>query len=57
MGLYSSEDEVVRDMFVLGLGIGVSMTLFNAIAQNAFLREIPLRKWQKAGARSHSPHS
>jgi fucose permease len=38
MGLYTSEDEVVRDMFVLGLGIGVSMTAFNTIAQNAFVR-------------------
>ena len=36
MGLYTSEDEVARDMFVLGLGIGVSMTLFNTIVQNAF---------------------
>jgi EmrB/QacA subfamily drug resistance transporter len=38
MGLHTSEDEVVRDMFVLGLGIGVSMTLFTTIVQNAFPR-------------------
>lgn len=36
MGLQTTEDEVVRDMFVLGLGIGVSMTLFSTIVQNAF---------------------
>ncbi|HET9979917.1 MAG TPA: MDR family MFS transporter [Ktedonobacterales bacterium] len=38
MGLRTSEGEVVRDMFVLGLGIGVSMTLFSTIVQNAFPR-------------------
>jgi EmrB/QacA subfamily drug resistance transporter len=36
MGLRTGEAEVVRDMFVLGLGIGVSMTLFSTIVQNAF---------------------
>ena len=36
IGLRTGEDEVVRDMFVLGLGIGISMTLFSTIVQNAF---------------------
>ncbi len=32
----ASEAAVARDMFVLGLGIGISMTLFTIIVQNAF---------------------
>lgn len=36
MGLYTTLDTVIRNMFVLGLGVGVSMTLFNTIVQNAF---------------------
>ena len=36
MGLHTGWNEVVRDMFVVGLGIGVSMTLFSTIVQNAF---------------------
>lgn len=36
MGLRADQSEVMRDMFVLGLGIGGSMTLFTTIVQNAF---------------------
>ena len=32
----STAGEAARDMFVLGLGIGISMTLFTIIVQNAF---------------------
>lgn len=36
MGLHTTLDDVIRNVFVLGLGVGVSMTLFNTIVQNAF---------------------
>jgi EmrB/QacA subfamily drug resistance transporter len=36
LGVHSTEAELARDMFVLGLGIGISMTLFTIIVQNAF---------------------
>jgi EmrB/QacA subfamily drug resistance transporter len=49
MGLSATEGEVVRDMFVLGLGIGVSMTLFTIVVQNAFP---PARIGQVTGALS-----
>ncbi|HEX6543292.1 MAG TPA: MDR family MFS transporter [Ktedonobacterales bacterium] len=49
MGLRATEGEVMRDMVVLGLGIGISMTLFNTIVQNAFP---PSRIGQVTGALS-----
>jgi EmrB/QacA subfamily drug resistance transporter len=49
LGLNATEEEVARDMFVLGLGIGMSMTLFTIIVQNAFS---PSRIGQVTGALS-----
>lgn len=36
LGVSVTEADIARDMFVLGLGIGISMTLFTIIVQNAF---------------------
>lgn len=49
LGVGTTEAEVARDMFVLGLGIGISMTLFTIIVQNAFP---PERIGQVTGALS-----
>jgi EmrB/QacA subfamily drug resistance transporter len=39
MGIHTSNSEVVRNMIVTGLGIGVLMSLFTIIVQNAFSRD------------------
>jgi EmrB/QacA subfamily drug resistance transporter len=49
MGLDATEGDVARNMFVVGLGIGISMTLFTIIVQNAFP---PARIGQVTGALS-----